>query len=310
MKRILTLWLALCLLASGLALPVTADEAVLTTGAFDTPVQYSVTDSNLAGFGLAFCFTLNAKIITKYESKNAIVVSNATLNYGGEDCKITRMGAVVTHLAGIATDDSRMVRATATGRTQMKDVRATKMYDATAAMCRYAIRVVNIPFEQENDLIYARPYVEIESEGEKITLYGQTVCASFADKLLECSMKLPFYGADIDGKKRITVGDTAVLCNTLYLELIDELDEWMTMGEPAGNSQTVEEALKKIDYIRYACYDAQGNELRLEDTWFGILEIPAMSSTNSIITFKIDLPEGTAEVKLLDAHIRYWTEWE
>lgn len=291
MKRTRAFLVAVCLLI-GLALPVAAEEAVPTTSAFDQQVRYSVTDSNLTGFGLGFCFTLNAQITSKYESKNAIVVSKATLNYGGEDCKITRMGAVVTHLAGIGTDDDRMVRTTATGRNQMKDVRATKMYDATKTSCSYAIRVINIPYEQENDLIYARPYVEIEYQGEKVTLYGRTVCASYADKLLEYSMKLPFYGADIDGKGRITVGDTAVLCDTLYLELVDELDEWMVL--PQDDS-----------FITVSFYDADGTLLETIDAF-----LPELSSSNASTVFAIPLPEGTAEVTITDTQIRYWTEWE
>lgn len=291
MKRTLSVILTFCLLV-GLAVPVWAETTLLTTDAFDRQVKYSVTDSNMTGFGLGFCFTLNAKIGNHYESKNAIVVSGVTLDYEGESCKVTRMGAVVTHLAGVGGDDARMTREFATGRTQIKDVRATKMYDASRTACSYAIRVINIPFEQENALIYARPYVEIEYDGEKVTLYGDTVSASYADKLAESSMLLPYYGADVDGKGRLTVGDTAVLCGTLYLELLDELDEWMVL--PQDDSS-----------ITLSFYDAAGALLGTAQ-----VILPELSSQNASTVFKVDLPEGTAEVRITETGIRYWTEWE
>ena len=303
MKKVLSLLLILGLLAGLLALPVTAEEdlPVLTTDAFDDEVRYSVTDSNLTGWGLGFCFTLNADIASKYESKNAYVVSKATLNYQGEVCLITRMGAVVTNQGSIAGDDTRMVRETAVGRTEIKDVRAKKMYEADKTYCRFAVRVVNIPFENENTPLYARPYVEIEYQGELVTLYGSTDRASYAEKMPEQPLKLPFYGADVDVKHpgRLFVGETSVIGQTLYLEIQDELDDWMTMFNPEAP-----------DTIYYACYDAAGNELTTGEEDYGYFFIRDMGPSKSAETHKILLPEGTAEVRIVDANIVYWTEWE
>lgn len=296
MKRTRSLLCALCLLVGMVALPVSAEqEAVLTTDAFDSQVKYSVTDSNLTGWGLGFCFTLNAEGVKMVERNSAAILTNATMEYAGETCKISRIGAVVTHLAGIAADDTRMVREFAVGRPQMKDVRAAKLYKAEKDLCRYAVRVVDIPFERENDLLYARPYVEIMYQGEKVTLYGTTVSASYADKLMEQSLVLPYYGTDVDGSERLFVGDTAVIEQILYLEIQDELDDWMVLPNDGS-------------FITFGFFDAAGNPLGAEED--GVYMLPELSQASASAVFKIEMPVGTAEVRIVDAQIRYWSNWE
>ncbi|MBE6807455.1 MAG: hypothetical protein E7527_05565 [Ruminococcaceae bacterium] len=301
MKRTLSLLLSLCLLWGIGALPVAAEEpAVLTTDAFAPEVLHSVTDSNYTGWGLGFCFTLGARVTDSYEYKNAIIVAASSLTYGGETCPITRMGAIVTHLPGIGTDDSRMVRDTANAR-QVRDVKVSKAYEVGSDFCSFAVRVINIPYERENDLIYARPYVEIQYQGETVTLYGATDRACYADKMLEYSLDLPFYGTDIDPDKpgRLLVGETSVIDHILYLEVQDELDEWITMFNP-----------EQPDVVYYACYDADGNELILPDEDYGYFFIRDMGPTKATETIAIPLPEGTAQVQIIGADIVYWTDWE
>lgn len=291
MKRVLSLILSLCLLAGFAAVPVSAEE-VLTTDAFDPTVRYSVTDSNLTGWGLAFCFTLNASDVRMNKSTSAVVLNYATLEYAGEACKITRIGAVVTHLAGVAGDDSRMTRETAAQYDQMKDAKVAKLYETSKTACRFAVRVIDIPYESEAAMIYARPYVEIQYQGEKITLYGETDSACYLDKMLESTIKLPFYGTDVDGKERLFVGDTSVIEQYLYLEIQDELDDWMVL--PNDDSTVV-----------LGFFDAAGQELGTEE-----FTLPELSQANATTVLKATLPENTAEVKLLETSIRYWSAWE
>ena len=296
MRKALSFLLLLCLLV-GLALPVAAEGTVRTTPAFDGEVRHSVTDSNVSGWGLAFCFTLNAKNVTMYNHN--INLTNATLEYEGEDCAITRIGAVVTHLPGLGEDDRRMVREEAAGRKQMQDIRVKKLCSSDGDGCTYAVRVVNIPFEREEQVVYARPYVEIQYQGERVTLYGATDATSYARELEKESLILPYYGTDVDGKGRLFVGDVAVLEGVLYLEIQDELDDWMVMTDPNNKS-----------LIYYACYDSEGNELTLDAAGFGQIELPDMSSSHASETVEIPLPEGTAEVRITGAAIMYWSEWE
>ncbi len=300
MKKRFALLLSLLVLTSLFVPPVSAGDtgsAVLTTDAYNDPVQYSVTDSNLSGWGLAFCFTLQANGVAKTYT-NSTSLTNATLSYNGEDCPITRIGTVVTNQKKIGCDASLFTREgmeTANSEfVAIRDIRAAKMYKVADTSCVFAVRITNIPFVQEERLVYARPYVEITYGGERITLYGAIDSTSYALQAKNLDVKLPFYGADVDGKGRITVGDTAVLCETVYIEIVDELDEWMVMTD-AVNTSTV----------TLGCYDADGTLLTEEE-----LQLPDMSSANSSETFSFQLPAGTVEIKILDAQIIYWTEWE
>ena len=312
MKKTLSLLLSILLLAGVCTVPVSADEPVATTAAFGERVGYSITDNNVSGLGLAFCFTLDAIGVTKEETTHATNLDEASLLYEGVARKISRIGAVITNRAEWGSDTALFVRESVQENPeQIKDVCADKMFKVFEESCSFAIRLTNIPFEQEERLVYVRPYVEILCDSEKVTLYAEAVAStSFMEQAGEPSVSTPHYGTDVDGKGRLMVGDTAVIENMLYLEIVDELDEWMTMYEPVSKDGDVAETLPYMDYIQYACYDAEGNELRTEDKWFGILEVPTMSSQNATVTYEIELPEGTVRVKIVDAQITYWSEWE
>jgi len=309
MKRTLSVVLSL-VLAVCLALSVSAEEtAVLTTDAFDPTVRTSATDTYATGTGLGFCFTLNAANVAKNENNHAVKLDDATLTYQGEACPITAMGAVVTHVDAIATAE-RLTRDGAADNPLLVDVTAKKLYRATATYAMYAVRVVDIPLEMEDKMLYARPYVVVEQGGETVTLYGAIAGANYTDTLNATGVRTPGYGDDVDGNGRLFVGDTTVLCDTLYIEIQDELDEWMTIGEPLNKEIPLQEALKSVDHIRYACYDKDGNLLTDDDPMYGYILLPAMSSTYATTILEAPLAEGTAQVRIIGAEIIYWTEWE
>lgn len=298
MKRTLSVVLSL-MLAACLALSVSAEEtAVLTTDAFDPTVRYSATDTYATGSGLGFCFTLNAANVAKNETTHAIRLTNATLTYQGEACPVTAMGAVVTHMDAIATAE-RLTRDGAADNPLMVDVTAKKLYRATAAYAMYAVRVVDIPLEMEDKTLYARPYVVVKQGDETVTLYGAIADASYTDTLNATGVRTPGYGDDVDGKGRLFVGDVTVLCDTMYIEIQDELDEWMTSNNP-----------DRPDIIYYACYDADGQELTCSAEGYGEIVLPAMSSAYASALLEAPLAEGTAEIRIIGTEIIYWTEWE
>lgn len=298
MKQALSFVLSL-LLTACMVLPGAAEEpSVLTTDAFDPAVRLSATDAYATGTGLGFCFTLNAANITKNEETHAVRLTNATLDYRGETCRITALGAVITRQDHLATD-ATLTRETAAEDSRTVDVTAKKMYRTAADHADYAARIVNIPFEMEGETLYARPYVEIEYEGERITLYGGITSANYTDTLAAVCIRLPGYGDDVDGEGRLFVGDTSVLCDTLYIEIQDELDDWVTTDNP-----------DRPDKIFYACYDANGEELTCDAEGYGEIILPAMSSTYATTVLEAPLAEGTAEVRIVGAEIIYWTEWE
>lgn len=298
MRRALSFIMTLALMAV-LILPVAAAEpTVLTTDAFAPEVRLSATDAYSTGTGLGFCFTLNAANVGKSASTHAVQLANATLDYQDTACRITAMGAVITHLARVGTD-ACLIREAAVDNPRVVDVTAKKMYRVAENYAMYAARIVDIPFEMESTTLYARPYVEIEYEGQQITLYGGITSANYTDTLAAVHVRLPGYGDDVDGKKRLFVGDTSVLCDTLYIEIQDELDEWMIIENP-----------DRPDKIFYACYDANGQELSCDADGYGEIILPAMSSTYATTILEAPLAEGTAEVRIVGAEIIYWTEWE
>lgn len=298
MKKLLCLGLSLLMLAGVSVLPVSATSEVLLTDAYDNPVRYSVTDDVMSGWGLAFCFTLNADNVTKNENTHGTRLEGATLTYEGEACAITRIGALVTASKAMGEDENLLVRdgvdTIDSGYYRLQDVAAAKMYKAEAGSCTFAVRVTDIPYEYENRLVYARPYVEILLNGEAVTLYGHTVSTSYGEQLEEDNVLVPYYGTDVDGKGRLSVGDTAIICDTLYLEIQDELDEWMIMTD-----------IDNVSKVFLGFYDADGNQIGTSE-----LHLPDMSSQNASTLFEVELPSGTAQVKIDSADILYWTEWE
>lgn len=293
MKKALSIVLALILTACMTVPAMALESSVLTTDAFDPVVRLSVTDTYTTGTGLGFCFTLNADNITQNENTHAVQLANATLTYQGEPCAITEMGAVVTHLSRL-NDESKLTRAAAEDHLRVLDITAKKMYRTAEDYAMYAVRVTDIPFEQEDTTLYARPYVVIQYEGESVTLYGAITSASYTSAMTTANVRLPGYGQDVDGKGRLYVGDTSVLCDTLYIEIQDELDEWTTTANP-----------DRPDKIIYACYDRDGVEVSRGD-----IVLPAMGTAYTTVVLEAPLAEGTAQVRIVDTEIIYWTDWE
>lgn len=323
MKRLCTLLVALLFLVSVFALPVAAESDPITPDApgastepiepdpvepdapaihpvFDQPVRHSVTDSHLSGWGLAFCFTLNVEgVAFQSEKSDAPSLTDATVVYEGEECSVTRMGTLVTNRSDLGEDATAYLREAALDDAdQVKDVLVTRLYKAEADYCMYAVRVTNIPFEREDRPVYARPYVEITYGDETVTLYGAVDVSSYAEAAQNHNVMLPDYGIGIDVQNRLTVGETSVLCETAYVEIIDELDDWMLIYDPENSN-----------YIYYACYDADGNELTLSDENYGRLEM-TMNEPNATETFAITLPDGTARLEITGYKIVFWTDWE
>lgn len=310
MKKI-AVFMSAVLLLGMLAVPVAAaDATVLTTTAFSKQVSYAATDTGTTGIGVAICFTLNATGITQKSNYDADL-SKAKLTYKDTACSITKLGAVVTNTYRIARDNNKMVRSAAVSSANVADVTVNKLYRATSSSAMFAARVINIPMGHEGSKIYIRPYVEVVYKNEKITLYGTTAIASYASVLDEENVQGPSYGTDIDGQKRLFVGDVSVLNDTMYIEIQDELDDFMTLPDPVNKTKySPKDYLNSMDYIQYECLDKNGKTLTTGDKWFGYIVLPAMSMANASEVFAITLPEGTVKVRLVKSRIVYWTEWE
>lgn len=112
--------------------------------------------------GLAFFFTANvsgAQIQNGYE----YVANSASVTpfVGGESYPVVRMGAVVSN--GVSS----------------VDIEAKYLWDVTADEASFAIRLINIPDDQLDREITARPYYVYEVDGEEIVVYGDIVSKTY-----------------------------------------------------------------------------------------------------------------------------------
>ena len=139
-------------------------------------VAHSVMDTE-SGNGLAFRFELEANgvgVVNKAEAD----LANATVNYLGNEVKLVGMGAVLTN------DD-----AIGNGKFTLSDVEndrvlnipAVYLCDVEPDSCAFAVRIINIPSDQLERVIYARPYYVVEVDGEEIVAYGDVNSATCAE---------------------------------------------------------------------------------------------------------------------------------
>ena len=47
----------------------------------------------------------------------------------------------------------------------------------------YAVRIINIPVENEDTIIYARPYYTVEMDGKPVTVYGDIYKDNYVGKI-------------------------------------------------------------------------------------------------------------------------------
>ena len=113
------------------------------------------------------------------------------------------------------------------------------------------------------------------------------------DKPVIPPAELPAVGYDIDGKGRIMVSAISQEDYTVTVSLHNYSDKWIT---------------EETSCVLYTCTDAEGNELYLNDKYFGILYF-GMMEVGDTVTFNIDLPEGTAKLEFGDSRIVYWSQW-
>ena len=143
----------------------------------------SIRDTDVAGahsnHGLAFKFSLQANNI-RYNG-NEYVPGTGTLNLYKYDSTIGNLvsfGAVMTNKAAIGEDaDAFTLESVDNERTL--DIPAKYLLTATDTDTSYAVRIVDIPAEHTNKIIYARPYYTYELDGEQVTVYGDIESNSY-----------------------------------------------------------------------------------------------------------------------------------
>jgi len=112
--------------------------------------------------GLAFYFDA---AVTGAQTENGYeyVADSASVTpyVDGESYPVVRMGAVISN--GVSS----------------VDIEAKYLWDVAEEECSFAVRLVNIPDDQLDREITARPYYVYEVDGEEVVVYGDTVTKTY-----------------------------------------------------------------------------------------------------------------------------------
>ena len=130
--------------------------------------------------GLAFGFGLNIEGL-EIINGNVAVLDNATVDAFGDGTqyKLVRMGAIVSNNPLVGLSDMKL--ADVDGKKTI-DVNAERLYDLEGTYAQFAVRITNIPVENEATVLYARAYFVIEYEGREVVIYDDTQSANYINK--------------------------------------------------------------------------------------------------------------------------------
>lgn len=296
MKKSVALLLAVMML---LAMPllVSAETAVI-----DPEVKNSISiNEETQARRLAFLYNVNATGVA-VNGKNEFLNNNAKVQYNGAEAKLVAMGAIVTNQEQYNTTigETPLTRELAeTEKGKVLDIEARYLYTVKEASCTFAVRITNIGKAHEKRAIYARPYFVVEVDGVQETVYGEisqkTYFSAWCDT--QPAVVLPEVGdgkkTDIDVAKkkgRIFVSAASIVDRTVTLTFKNYTTNWIT---------------EETDWVEYTAYDADGNTLKTDKIYIGVID----TKKNKTKTFTFDVPDNTAEVKLTNSKIIYWTEW-
>ena len=144
--------------------------------------ETSRTEEAKTGLGLAFKFDIAADGIG-VKSSNFTDYTNATVDALGDGtpCKLIEMGAVVSNTAVVGTKPDKMTLDNLSDNTLQ--IKAERLYDWNEGGASYAVRIINIPRQYEDRVIYARSYYIVEIDGEQYTVYGEIYSANYIGKI-------------------------------------------------------------------------------------------------------------------------------
>lgn len=130
--------------------------------------------------GLAFKFQVLAEGIEVVNQCYADL-TNATIDAFGDGnaYKLVKMGAIVSNNALIGLADMKL--ADVNGSNTI-DINAAKLCDLEADAAQFAVRITNIPVENEDTIIYARAYYVFEYEGREVVVYDDIQSANYVNK--------------------------------------------------------------------------------------------------------------------------------
>lgn len=133
---------------------------------------------NIYGSGLAFKFNVKTTGMAVTNKTQAVYDDAVADVFGdGSQYKLIKMGAVVANTPACGdlklddVDDERVL-----------DIPAVYLCNLTTTSASFSVRILDIPDDQQDTLIYARPYYVFEYEGREVIAYGDAVQANCSNK--------------------------------------------------------------------------------------------------------------------------------
>jgi hypothetical protein len=142
--------------------------------------ETSRTEETKTGLGLAFKFDVNANGIG-VKNVNVVDYTNATVTIDGVDYKLVDMGAVMSNDTAVGLDADMLTLDNLSDRTIQIQTKYLMTWGEDGIS--YAVRIINIPVENEDTIIYARPYYTVEMDGELVTIYGDVYKDNYVGKI-------------------------------------------------------------------------------------------------------------------------------
>ena len=143
--------------------------------------ETSRTEETVTGLGLAFRFQIAAKGITATNG-NMADLTGATITIGGSEYKLVEFGAVATNSKAVGEDADTFTLDNLSDQTVQ--IRAKYLTHLLEGSATYAVRIIEIPTEQADTAIYARPYYVYEdAQGQRVTVYEDIVVDNYSDTL-------------------------------------------------------------------------------------------------------------------------------
>lgn len=133
--------------------------------------------------GVAFLFDLEADGV-RMDEKHTGNLYYATVDAYGDGTRypLKRMGAILTNDATIGENRSAFtLEHPSMGLERMVDIPAVYLWSISERSASYAVRVINVPWNNRDTFLYARPYYVFDKDGEEIVVYGSVYHRSYAD---------------------------------------------------------------------------------------------------------------------------------
>ncbi len=270
LHKLLTLVLVATLLCALLPIGAMATDAqpadlMRLVGTSRSEVHYKVTDGSEVA-ALAFRFRVDATGLT-YGAGRKTIYDNAKVSFDNGTYRMVRMGAVMTSKAETGQNPNAFKH----GGVSVTNIDAVYLFAAGRNYGEFIARIMNIPADHLDTIVYARPYfVYKNASGEEIVEYGNTMTANASGKKIRYAVNTGVLGwtagtlSTVDGTER----DSTTEVRTDYINSTDLL---ICLPEQAKGNPSA--------YVRAYYYSADGylSHVDVKDNWTVLsdLGIPA-----------------------------------